>query len=163
MRWMLGVLVVLVLVGADLSSAHAQVTFDGCVVRTPNGPIPVASVRNDNLQDVAQANYQRLPNGAVIPVIFYNARVLSWLQPATRVFFYAHECAHHVLDHMGRGLPLGHEQEADCWAIITLVRTGTLSDPDITTIQRDIARAGRGDWTHLPGPQRAFNLRRCFQ
>jgi hypothetical protein len=36
-------------------------------------------------------------------------------------------------------------------------------DDEITVIQQDIARAGRGDWTHLPGGARAIILRRCLQ
>jgi len=163
MKFVMGALVVIVMLGVGVSSAQAQaVTFEGCFVQTHDGPVPVASVRNDNLQDVAQATYQQLPNRTVIPIIVYNPRVLQWLQPATRIFFYAHECAHHVLNHMGRGFPLGHEQEADCWSIVALVSNGILGDDDITAVQRDLAKAGKGDWTHLPGPQRAINLRRCF-
>ncbi len=32
----------------------------------------------------------------------------------------------------------------------------------VSIVQGDIVRASPGDWTHLPGPQRAFNLRACI-
>jgi len=138
------------------SVVTAQVTYEGCV---DFRGIPVASVLNPYVQDVAVANYA--PNGA--PIIIYNPNVLAQTRPKTRLFFYAHECGHHVLAHGIRGIPLTREQEADCWAIRTLVDKGLVTDDDVTDIQSDIAQFGRGDWTHLPGPYRAIALReRCL-
>jgi len=137
------------------SNLTAQVTFDGCV---DFRGISVASVRNDAINDVAVAG--NAPNGA--PIIQYNTRVLASLQPQTRLFFYAHECAHHALAHSVRNVPFTQEQEADCWAVRTLTERGDLDDDDVSVVQSDISRAGQGDWTHLPGPQRAINLRRCL-
>lgn len=136
-------------------SAIGQVTFDGCI---DFRGLPVASVMNPSVQDVAMATYA--PNGA--PIIVYNPYIVSWLSPPTRLFFYAHECAHHVLAHGVRGHPLVREQEADCWGVQQLVSKGLLSDEDLSAVQQDIAQFGRGDWTHLPGPQRAINLRACL-
>jgi len=133
----------------------AQVTLDGCVDFRGQ---PVASVMNPSVQDVAMATIA--PNGA--PVIIYNPSILSWVSPPTRLFFYAHECAHHVLGHGVRGHPLTREQEADCWGIRELVSQGLLSDHDVSMVQQDIARFRQGDWTHLPGPTRAINLRACL-
>ena len=113
---------------------------------------------NPSVQDVAVATYA--PNGA--PVIIYNPNIVNWLSPPTRLFFYTHECAHHVLGHGVRGHPLTREQEADCWGIQQLVSRGVLSDADVSSIQQDIARFGRGDWSHVPGPVRAINLRACL-
>jgi len=151
MRVLLVVSAMLIFAG----NAHAQVTFDGCV---DFRGLPVASILNFNLPDVAMASWA--PNGA--PVIQYNPRVLAQLAPQTRVFFYAHECAHHALAHTIRNIPFQQEQEADCWAIQTLVQRGTL-DPgrDVTVVQRDLSFSS-GDWTHVPGPQRQFNLRACL-
>jgi len=131
-----------------------QITYDGC--HDING-VPVASVRNSAIQDIATAS---LLNGN--PVIYYNPSVLASVRPATRLFFYAHECGHHAIGHVLSGLRLGQEQEADCWGIIQLKKLNLVTDGDIATIQRDIAAFGRGDWTHLPGPQRAINLRACL-
>src|ERR1700756_2461899 len=136
-------------------SVLAQVTYEGC--HDING-LAVASVRNDAINDVAMAT---IYNGA--PVIFYNVRVLTWLSSATRRFFYAHECAHHALGHtLGASYPNDREQEADCWAIQTLVNRRLIDATDLQAIQSDIARFGRADWAHLPGPQRAINLARCL-
>ena len=140
---------------AAARAVGVQVTFDGCV---DYRGIAVASVRNDGINDVAIA--RSAPNGA--PIIEYNVQVLAKLQPQTRLFFYAHECAHHALAHGVRGHPLTREQEADCWAVRTLTERGDLDDDDMDIVQSDITQAGPGDWTHLPGPQRAINLRRCL-
>jgi len=138
------------------SKVVGQITFDGC---TDANNVPVASVRNDHIQDVAIAT--RSPTGD--PIILYNVIVLSWLQPPTRLFFYAHECAHHVLRHVVASPSLTAEREADCWAIRALKKRGDVDAVAIGTIQADISRAGRGDWSHLPGPMRAVDLGRCLQ
>jgi hypothetical protein len=136
---------------------HAQTTYDGC---TDSRGIRVASIVDYSLNDVANASLD--PYGA--PIIRYNPRILSWMHAQTRLFFYAHECGHHVRGHaFGSVHPLNMEQDADCFAIVTLVNDGSLSDDDVGIVQSDIAAAGRGDWTHLPGPQRAVNLRRCLK
>jgi len=132
----------------------AQITYDGC--RDFRGR-PVASIVKNDLQDVAFATWAA--DGS--PVVFYNPNVLAWMSPATRAFFYAHECGHHALAHGARNIPLSQEQEADCFGIRELVAKGVLSRDDIPAIQRDISNSP-GDWTHLPGPQRAINLAACL-
>ena len=134
---------------------RSQTTFNTC--RDIQGNL-VASISDSTVNDIAVA---RVFNGR--PVIVYNPIVVAWTQPVTRLFFYAHECGHHALGHLLQGLRLGQEQEADCWSIRTLVKKGLFSDSDISAVQADIARMGRGDWTHLPGPQRAINLRACLR
>jgi hypothetical protein len=138
----------------SVQSVSAQITYDGC--RDFRG-ISVASVVNQSISDVATAQYAY--NGA--PIIIYNPVVLSWLQPQTRVFFYAHECAHHALAHLANRPP-NMEQDADCWAVRTLVSNGIIGLNDVRIIQGDIARFGQGDWSHLPGPARAINLQACL-
>lgn len=143
------------LLAFPLRYSQAQITFDGC--RDVAGR-PVASIRSA-VQDVAMAGLA--PNGS--PVIYYNPQVLSFYSPVTRLFWYGHECGHHALGHsLGGGHPLTREQEADCWGIRNLVDAGLADDSDIQTVQSELARNSRGDWTHLPGPQRAINLRRCL-
>jgi len=135
-------------------AAVGQITYDGCVDFRGQ---PVASVVRYGLGDVATATYA---NGA--PIILYDPNVLSWLSPQTRLFFYGHECGHHALAHAMRNIPFSREQEADCFGIRELFKKGLLSSTDLAVIQRDLARAGTGDWTHLPGPQRAINLAACL-
>jgi hypothetical protein len=155
MRFVQFLIVLCVLVVCDLP-ATAQVTFDGCVdVRG----IAVASIPNSNINDIAIAAEDR----AGRPVIYYNAFVVARVNRQTRLFFYAHECGHHALGHPLRGMVLGQEQEADCWGITTLYRRHLVSDSDVAVIQADVARMGRGDWSHLPGPARAINLVSCLE
>lgn len=158
MRTLRGAGVVLVTLALwPARAARSQVTFEGC---TDIRGIPVASVRNDGLNDVAMATLAS--DGS--PIIVYNVRVLTWLRPQTRLFFYAHECGHHALGHnFGTAFPKTMEQEADCWGINALFTAHRIRMRDVAVIQGDISRAGRGDWTHLPGPVRATNLRRCIE
>lgn len=141
---------------ASFIPAYAQVTFDGCVdIRG----IPVASILSYGINDVAIASLA--PNGA--PVIQYNPSVLSFFQDKTRMFWYAHECGHHALGHaFGTAHPMAREQQADCWAIKTLVKKGLFDDDDVQIVQGDLSQIPSGDWTHLPGPQRAINLKKCL-
>lgn len=148
--------IIFMLLAGAAKTTIAQTSFDGCV---DFRGVPVASVMNPSIQDVAMATYA--PNGA--PVILYNPYVVGWLSPPTRLFFYAHECAHHVLAHPVQGNNFIREQEADCWAIQYLVNMGMLRQADVAVIQQDVARFGRGDWTHLPGPTRAINLGACLK
>ena len=142
--------------GLGTGTGFAQVTFDGC---SDFRGLPVASILNPALPDVAMASLA--PNGA--PIIQYNPNVLITLSPQTRMFFYAHECAHHALAHMARNIPFRQEQEADCWAIQTLVQRGIFTlQGDVAAVQRDLAFSP-GDWTHVPGPQRQFNLQACLR
>lgn len=138
--------------------ANAQmITFDGC--RDIRG-IPVASLLDVRVQDVAIAGLA--PDGT--PIIRYNPNVLSWFHPKTRLWWYGHECGHHALGHnFGTTHPMRVEQDADCFGIRSLVDAGLVDDGDISAIQLDLSRLGPGDWSHLPGPVRAVNLRQCLQ
>ncbi len=145
----------LLLIAATPTQGFGQMTYDGC--RDVRG-IPVVSTPGP-INDVAVARLG--PRGE--PVIIYNPNVLRWMAPQTRLFWYAHECAHHALGHaFGAAHPLEVEQQADCWGIRTLMERGTLSQRDLPIIQRDISRS-TGDWTHLPGPRRALNLSACLE
>ena len=130
-------------------SLRAQVTFSGCVDRRG---LAVGAVRNDQLSDVAQA----LPNSLGPSLIQYNVQILSWLQPATRLFLFAHECAH-------LAVPTSNESVADCWAAQTLFILGLLNDVDVRTVQADINRFAKADWTHPSGPARSILINECLR
>lgn len=141
---------------SDPPRVAAQVSFGGCYVGTG---YPVPSIANYNINDIAMAG---IANGQ--PVIYYNPNILNMMSPPTQFFFYFHECAHHVLGHtIGYSHPLSREQEADCWAIRQLVGSGRFGAGEVNAVQRDLANFGRGDWSHLPGPQRAINLQWCLR
>lgn len=127
--------------------AHAQITYEGC--QDPFGR-PVRSEQATHIPDVAIATAQG--NG---PVILYNPFVLANLPPIVRRYFYAHECAHHRLGHILIGQNnITAEQAADCWAAHAVQRAGATA-AEMNVIAQTLASFGPGDWTHLPGPQRA--------
>lgn len=143
----------LLLCAEDASSQHGLthcVDFRGA---------PVVSLVNPGLPDVAMATYT--PTGT--PVVIFNPGAIRWVSEPTRRFFYAHECAHHALAHSVRGIPFTQEQEADCWAVRKLISSDDFGEDDLALVEQDVARFGAGDWTHLPGPVRAINLRACLQ
>lgn len=149
-------LLCIISLGLLIESSFAQITYDGC---TDFRGIPVASILSYGINDVAVASLA--PNGA--PVVQYNPAVLSFFRPQTRLFWYAHECGHHALGHaFGTAHPMAREQQADCWGISALVREGGFDIDDVRIVQQDLSRLPSGDWTHLPGPQRAINLQACL-
>lgn len=121
--------------------------------------VPVWTEPSYQLGDAAYATIA--PNGT--PIILANPTHLqrfSWLMQR---WVYYHECGHHALGHAVRNVPLSQEQEADCFAVVTMVRNGELPLPYVAQVQQELATMGLGDQTHLPGPQRAINLVACLQ
>jgi hypothetical protein len=136
-------------------SAGAQITFEGC--RDING-VPVGSEMSTAIGDIAIAT---IAGGR--PMIFYNPQVVAQTPASVRLFFYAHECGHHKLGHILQGrINIDAEQEADCFGIRLLVERGVFKEAQVSEVQRMLHYFGRGDWSHLPGPRRAINLRRCL-
>ena len=136
--------------------ASAQMTPSGCLDMFGQ---PIIAIASHRIRDVGFAKRDKRRG----PMIVYNPRLLARLKPQTRLFFYAHECAHHSLGHtVGLGHPLAVEQEADCWAVRNLVKRHFFSHHDVSVVQKDLARLARGDRTHLPGPERAKRLPGCL-
>jgi hypothetical protein len=118
----------------------------------------VVVVVDRQLDDVAVA---MMANGK--PIIAVNPPVLQRLRPQTQAFFYAHECAHHVLGHtLGTNHGLAQEREADCWAMNALVTVGMFAAADVEVVQRDVARFGKKDWAHIAGVERALQFDKCL-
>jgi len=111
---------------------------------------PVAFIPNFNLQDVGRA----IPGYP--PIIELNPNILAQLTPKMQLFWYAHECAHHVLG------PQNSEVNADCWAIKTLRNQGFILYNDIAQLQQQIVNTPGSVWGHLPGGQRATLFLNCF-
>lgn len=142
--------------GASLASDPVRAIFDGCVDKSGKAVL----VQLDKaLADLAVATRDREGE----PVIVYNPGRLGWLSSKARLFFAAHECAHHALGHLG-GRTDGYdkEQQADCWAIRRLNKAGELAATDLPDIQQEVSRLGRADATHIPGVARASNLKWCL-
>jgi hypothetical protein len=119
--------------------------------------IPVQYIPNPGINDAAMAAHV---NG--MPVVYVNPQALPFLPQEVQMFTWAHECAHHALGHAVRNIPFSREQEADCWSITELVKQGYLSRDQVPIVQRTLSMSP-GDATHLPGPQRAYNLAACFR
>lgn len=153
--------IVCALVLAVPASARGQtITYEGC---TDYRGLPVASVPNPDIQDVAVAT----TTAANRPIIYFNPTLMQKLNPKTRLFFYAHECGHHALGHLSLipwagDLAITMEQAADCYGIAALFGAGLIGEHGLSVIERDLTQLGKGDWDHLPGPVRAINLRRCL-
>ncbi len=141
------------------SSASAQTwsgpTFNPVIAGVPlyctsYGGQPVAFVPNPTLNDVGRA----LPG--MPPRIELNPLVLAQLSPKMQLFWYGHECAHHVLG------PANSESNADCWAIKTMRNQGLLQQSEIPQLQQQIINTPGSMWGHLPGPARGGLFAACY-
>jgi hypothetical protein len=116
----------------------------------------VRSIHMDDLGDVAHA---RIVNR--MPIITLNKRRLDTLPDKLQVFFFNHECAHHVLGHVFYPTQTS-ENEADCYAIKQGRREGYLSREDVESFTPYIAVSRGSPFGHLPGPMRLQRLLACF-
>jgi hypothetical protein len=121
--------------------------YRGAVVRT---------LRTTELGDVGRASII-----GRFPVISLDTDRLAVLPVKMQVFFYMHECAHHVLAHVLRPT-LESEREADCWAIDYGRWAGLFSRPDIEGFAPYLANSRGSRFGHLPGPERLAYLLKCF-
>lgn len=143
-------------VGCHSMHLLAQNTYHTC--KDIRG-VPVVAIDDSRIRDVAVARLE--PVGT--PVIRYNPAILSWYQPLTREFWFAHECGHHALGHaFGTALGAEAEEAADCYAINELNRVGGLKSGGLGIIQADVSKTGPGNSVYPPGPVRAARLATCL-
>jgi hypothetical protein len=90
-------------------------------------------------------------------LIRHNPALLPRLQPSTRLFFFAHECARHSL---GGGGGEARARQADCIGLATLLQAGLLKPEDLPALQLDLSFTAE-EWSLLPGPPRSFDLAAC--
>ncbi|HSG04777.1 MAG TPA: hypothetical protein VLB09_00105, partial [Nitrospiria bacterium] len=57
---------------------------------------PVKTVEMKDMKTMSRAAIDSADSS---PVVLKNSTILSWIKEETRVFFFAHECAHHALGH----------------------------------------------------------------
>lgn len=154
-------LAAVVIVSLVVLSTPAEAQFPGCVDSLGNS---VGSFSDPTINDIAFATI-RMGH----PVILFNPMLMNRSSPAMQRFIYMHECGHHALGQIvalastgaSRVSAVG-EQEADCYAARQLLLLGALSRQDLAQVQSELAAFGPGDWTHFPGPVRAFNLIACL-
>lgn len=121
--------------------------YRGTVVRT---------LEMKELGDVGRASIiQRMP------IISLDPDRLATLPPKMQIFFYMHECAHHVLAHVVKPT-LESEREADCWSMTYGRAAGLFSREDVEGFAPHLAKSRGSRFGHLPGPERQAYLLSCF-
>jgi hypothetical protein len=113
----------------------------------PNGP--VATILDPSLSDVGRAIPHNRP-----PMIVLNPLVLQQLSPLMQIFWFGHECAHHLAG--------SNEMQADCMSIKMMRNQGFLGRHQIPELQAQIVNTPGSIWGHLPGPMRAGHFANCF-
>jgi hypothetical protein len=96
-----------------------------------------------------------------MPVILLDPDRLDKLPPKLQVFFFAHECGHHVLGH-SFAQTTSSENEADCWSIKYGRDHGLFTRQDVAEFAPYFAHSKGTSTGHLPGPERAARLLACF-
>ncbi len=116
----------------------------------------VTTMRVANLGDVGRAGIVNR-----VPIIVIDPDIIGRLPNKLQLFFYLHECAHHVLGHWFQ-MSVTMETDADCWAIRHGRDDATFSRDDVMSFAPFLAQSGGSPFGHLPGPQRAKQLLKCF-
>ncbi|HRO48618.1 MAG TPA: hypothetical protein PLW75_00610 [Hyphomicrobium sp.] len=121
--------------------------FRGRIVQTLNAPLR---------GDVGRATFI-----ATVPVIALDPVRLATLPEKMRIFFYQHECAHHVLAHIFNPT-IESEREADCWSIGHGRTAGHFTREDVEAFAPFLAHSRGSPFGHLPGPERHAHLLACY-
>lgn len=117
----------------------------------------VHAVLVTNLGDVGRARQMQRT-----PIIMMDPHYLNPLPSKLQLFFFGHECAHHVLGHVYVVTPTS-EMEADCWAAKDGRDRGLFTRDDVQSWGPWFAKSrGSKEFGHLPGPERAAYLLTCF-
>jgi hypothetical protein len=141
---------------SNASDAQTFIAGQPVFCQDING-IPVKTVPAPQLNDVGKATIY-----GGFPVIFLNPNVLRGLPPAIQLFWYAHECGHHVLGHPLSQFQITAERNADCWAIRIGRDQGWFTQYDLVNMKQYFINNPGSLWGHLPGPQRLRNFANCF-
>lgn len=115
--------------------------IDGKAVGCGNIPI----ILDRSITDVGLSGYG---------LIYLNPDYLDGLQTGLRLWWLAHECAHHVVG--------PDEAAADCWSIRRGRDEGWFPPELFRPMQRMFA-FNRGDSEHPPGPVRVANMISCYR
>src|SRR5690606_2463443 len=109
---------------------------------------PVAFVPNPTLNDVGRAR------PGTPPTIEMNILFLLQLPTKLQLFWYGHECGHHVLGHTIGNYSSSSESEADCWSIQTGRDQNLFNRSDVEGFEPYFQNNPGTPWGHLPGPVR---------
>lgn len=138
---------------------QAQVPYDQCTDRSGNkirGEVDPAEVG----RFAALATWK---DGQRI--ILWRPSAFNGASEAVQIFVYLHECAHHNLHHVDNQssteTQARHEQEADCWAIQTMVEGQIIGPSEVEKLFESLKRQ-QGDMTHQDGDGTLFTLHHCL-
>lgn len=133
--------------------AESTTTFESCT-DTSGRTLPV---QEDSSLPTLVATIRNKAGAS----IHYNPSVLPRLKPATRLFFFAHECARNSLGDSGRAaMSVEWSQRADCLGLSTLLDGGLLKREELADLQADLSFS-EAEWALLPGLPRTFDLGAC--
>lgn len=116
----------------------------------------VQTIKTSLRGDVGRATFI-----SAVPVIALDPERLATLPEPMQIFFYSHECAHHVLAHI-LNPTLESEREADCWSIAHGRSAGYFTRRDVEGFAPYLAHSRGSPLGHLPGPERQAHLLACF-
>ncbi|MGQ0671898.1 MAG: hypothetical protein ACT4N2_03330 [Hyphomicrobium sp.] len=116
----------------------------------------VVVMQSPGLGDVARARII-----GRIPYIQMDPDRLATLPPKMQMFFYGHECAHHLLGHNYYPTPTV-EVDADCWSIMHGRKQGLFTREEVDGFKPYLAHSKGSVFGHLPGPERAAHLLKCY-
>jgi hypothetical protein len=149
-----------------MAPAAGQTASAGVRSMTTIGGTPVAcrdfrgrnvtTIKVDDLGDVGRAWVVNMT-----PYIVMDEHLLHRLPAKLQLFFYGHECAHHVLGHWYKPSS-DNEKEADCWAIRYGRDAGLFRRQEVVDFAPWLASSKGSRFGHLPGPLRARFLLECF-
>ncbi len=142
-----------VLLSLQTAGASETITFESC---SDTAGRTVAVVADNTLPRLVASDHD-----GEVPTIRYNPMLLPRLKPATRLFFFAHECARHAMGDAGKpALSVARARQADCLGLTTLLDSGLVKREDLPDMQADL-NFSEPEWAMLPGLPRSFDLAGC--
>jgi hypothetical protein len=116
-------------------------SIDGIPARCGNIPI----ILDTGISDVGMSGHG---------LIFLNPTYFEGLKTGLRLWWLAHECAHHVVG--------PSESAADCWSIRKGRDEGWFP-PEMFIAMVQMFEGNRGDSEHAAGPARVNHMLSCYQ
>jgi hypothetical protein len=117
------------------------------------------TVRTTNMQDLGDVARAMIISR--MPIIAIDNDRMVQLPDKFQLFFYLHECGHHLLGHTVAPTT-NSENEADCWAVKQARIRGLMTHDDVLAFGPLLANNRGTRFGHLPGPQRAARLVACY-
>lgn len=96
------------------------------------------------------------------PIIRYSSMLFNYPR-GIQLFWYGHECGHHVLGHpSSMFLNPNAEAQADCWSMSQLRRQNLITLQEAQFVASSVLNMPGSAWGHLPGPARAQVMLNCY-